>query len=204
MLLNFQFDYFIENDEVLLRPLVAGDVDKLMCFALQEPELWKYSLVSAAGEQGMKGYISSALEGRRLKKDYPFIVYNKRSATYAGCTRFYDIQSSLKTLQLGYTWYGKAFHGTGLNKNCKYLLLGLAFDELEFERVQFMADNDNARSIAAMQSIGCTVEGVLRSHMPKRPAGRRDSIVLSIIKEEWEKTIKHQLALKIALSKGLK
>lgn len=202
MLLDFQFDYILENEEVLLRPLVAEDFDNLLGFALQEPELWKYSLVSAAGKQGMNEYINTALDGRKLEKEYPFIVYDKLNGKYAGCTRFYDIQCSLKTLQLGYTWYGNTFHETGLNKNCKFLLLELAFDKLGFERVQFLADNDNAVSIAAMQSIGCTVEGVLRSHMPKRPDGRRDSIVLSILKDEWQKTLKQRLADKIAFLKA--
>ena len=52
-----------------------------------------------------------------------------------------------KTLQLGYTWYGSAFRGTGLNKHCKFLLLQFAFETLGMERVEFRADNSNERSI---------------------------------------------------------
>ena len=62
-----------------------------------------------------------------------------------------------------------------------------------FERVEFRADNNNKRSIAAMQKIGCTVEGVLRNHLPMPNGKRRDSIVLSILKEEWETRVKSLL-----------
>ena len=64
-------------------------------------------------------------------------------------------------------------------------------------RVEFRADNDNLRSIRAMKSIGCVVEGVLRSNMFKPNRQRRDSIVLSILKEEWDKEVKNRLLKKI-------
>ncbi len=100
-------------------------------------------------------------------------------------------------MQLGYIWYGKKFHGTGLNKHCKYLLLSFAFENAGMERVEFRADNNNKRSIAATKIIGCKVDGVLRANMPKREGGRRDSIVLSILKDEWFGGVKEQLALKL-------
>jgi RimJ/RimL family protein N-acetyltransferase len=65
------------------------------------------------------------------------------------------------------------------------------------QRVEFRADNENKRSIAAMKSIGCVEEGILRSNSPKADGGRRDSIVLSILKEEWESSVKKNLYLKL-------
>ena len=102
-----------------------------------------------------------------------------------------------QTLQLGYTWYGAKFQGTGLNKNCKLLLLQFAFETMGMERVEFRADKNNQRSIAAMKSIGCTNEGILRSNVPNAMGGRRDSIVLSILKHEWEGRVKELLISKI-------
>ena len=64
---------------------------------------------------------------------------------------------------------------------------------MQLERVEFRADNDNKRSIAALKKIGCTVEGVLRNHMPKPNGGRRDSIILSILKEDWINTLREKL-----------
>ena len=189
--------YLLENEVVRLTPLHADDHKHLLPFALNEPELWKYSLFSAAGSEGLKAYIDKALAARSNSIEYPFIVFDKRTNEYAGSTRFYDIQTGNKMLQLGYTWYGKKFQGSGLNKNCKLLLLQFAFEELKMERVEFRADNRNEKSIAAMKSIGCVQEGILRSHAITHGEERRDSIVLSILKKEWEQGVKEKLVEKI-------
>ena len=191
-------NYFLEDDRVLLRPLQQEDFNYLLPFALKEPVLWNYSLVSAAGEEGLQNYMNITFKARDEGKEYPFIVYDKQTNEYAGSTRFYDIQNDLQTVQLGYTWYGKKFQGTGLNKHCKYLLLTFAFEQIGMERFELRADNNNERSISAMKSLGCKVDGILRSNMPTRTPGlRRDSIVLSILKDEWFGEIKEKLRKKL-------
>lgn len=197
--MNFDFsaDYILEDEFVTLRPLTQNDFEFLLPFALNETDIWQFSLVPAAGAENLKTYIDVALTARKAQKEYAFIVFDKKQQKYAGCTRFYDIQLQNKTLQLGYTWYGKAFQGTGLNKDCKFLLLNFAFEKMEMERVEFRADANNKRSIAAMQSLGCTVEGILRNHLPKLDGGRRDSIILSILKEEWTLNLKSTLKQKL-------
>ena len=189
----FSEDLILENERVLLRPLHWSDLDNLLDFALNEPEIWKYSLVPVAGKDNLLQYIHQALEARAAGKEYPFVVFDKVKQRYAGSTRFYDIQLSNKSLQLGYTWYGQKFQRTGLNRHCKYLLLSFAFENIGMERVEFRADNNNTKSIAAMIGIGCKVDGVLRANMPKREGGRRDSIVLSILKDEWFGGVKEML-----------
>lgn len=201
-LINCSTEYVLENEKVLLRPLIINDYDNLIRFSKEQPELWKYSLITAAGADNLKNYLQIAEKGRDEQKEYPFIVFDKKTNQCAGSTRFYDIQADFRTLQLGYTWYGKEFQGTGLNKNCKYLLLEFAFEKWQMERVEFRADNENERSIAAMKSIGCQADGVLRSNMPKREGGRRDSIVLSILKNEWENEVKEMLKRKIEGNKA--
>lgn len=195
---NFSDNIILEDDLVLLRPLQESDVNNLLEISINEPETWKYSLVGADGKDNLIKYIQSAIKNREDKKEFPFIVFDKKSQKYAGSTRFYDMNLEFKTLQLGYTWYGSAFRGTGLNKHCKFLLLQFAFETLGMERVEFRADNSNERSIAAMKSIGCKVEGVLRSHMPTIDKEiRRDSIVLSILKNEWFDEVKENLKQKL-------
>jgi len=190
---NREAEYILEDDRVLLRPLQESDLEFLLPYALNEQDTWKYSGISAHGEERMKTYIGTALTNRAAGKEYAFIVFDKQTQQYAGSTRFYDIQPDNAMLQLGYTWYGEQFRGTGLNKHCKFLLLQFAFEELGMYRVEFRADARNERSIAAMKSIGCTVEGILRSNMWLEAGGRRSSIVLSILKEEWEGGVKENL-----------
>lgn len=187
----------LEDERVLLRPLEDGDYENLLPFALSEQGLWYYSLIRADGEDGLRNYINIALNEKAAGKEFPFIVFDKKENVYAGSTRFYDINLSYKTIQLGYTWYGKKFHGTGLNKHCKFLLLQFAFEDLRLERVELRADARNERSIAAMKSIGCKTEGILRSNMPTAEGGRRDSIVLSILKHEWFAGVKERLLYKL-------
>jgi RimJ/RimL family protein N-acetyltransferase len=193
---DFSTDYTLENDLVQLRPLKYEDWEHLLIFSLNEPEIWKFSLARVDGEENLKKYIRTTLDARAAMKEYPFIVYDKKAKRYAGSTRFYDIQLPFQTLQLGYTWYGKDFQGTGLNKNCKYLLLEFAFEKMNMLRVEFRADNKNERSKAAMKSIGCVEEGVLRQNVPNGHGGRRDSVVLSILSSEWKSHIKNDLAIK--------
>lgn len=193
MLNIFKEELILENERVLLRPLIETDFELLLPFAQNEPDLWKYSLINAAGKEGMKNYINSSLQNKAAETEYPFIVYDKLNNSYAGCTRFYDIQQKHLTTQLGYTWYGKVFQRSGLNRHCKLLMLTFAFEKWMLERVELRADANNEASINAMKAIGCSVEGILRSNMKTDKGGRRDSIVLSILKDEWYSNVKKQL-----------
>ena len=197
---NFLQEYILENDRVRLRPLHHKDFELLLHFSEEQPELWRYSLQPASGSDNLKAYIDSAILGRKQETAYPFIVFDKRTQQIAGSTRFYDFQKNHNTVQLGYTWYGMEFQGTGLNKQCKMLMLEFAFETLHLERVEFRADATNQRSIAAMKSIGCTVEGILRNNCAA-PTGRRDSIVLSVLKDEWFGGVKEKLKAKIEIER---
>lgn len=198
----FDNNLTLENDRVLLRPLLLEDKVHLLPFSINEPQLWFYSLMQADSEENLSKYLIFALKEKEAGVSYPFIVFDKKYNEYAGSTRFYDFQPQHKTVQLGYTWYGKKFQGTGLNKQCKFLMLNYAFEELKLERVELRADATNERSIAAMKSVGCTVEGILRNHKSS-PTKRRDSIVLSILKDEWSGNVKDQLLDKIAQESSL-
>ena len=196
---SFKDDYILENERALLVPLKKeSDIIHLLPYSLKEPDLWKYSLQSAAGKENMEKYIRMALEKREMEDSYPFLIHDKTTKQVAGSTRFYDYQAHHKTVQLGYTWLGRSFQGTGLNRFCKSLMLNFAFDKMEIERVEFRADATNAKSISAMKAIGCEEEGILRSNCAS-PDGRRDSIILSILRSEWYASKKEALEQKCYL-----
>jgi len=193
----FEQDIILENERALLRPLQESDFENLLPFSLNEPDIWNYGLLTCAGEENLRNYIAGAVKNRNEQKEYPFIVFDKKANAYAGSTRFYDIQQTYLTTQLGYTWYGEKFQRTGLNRHCKLLILSFAFEEWGMERVEFRAHAANERSITAMKAIGCIEEGILRNHMPTVDGSRRDSIVLSILKNEWmnggKELLKHSI-----------
>jgi N-acetyltransferase len=196
-MISFPDNLILENERVWMRPLQLEDLAILLPFAEQEPETWTYSLVSAAGKTAMTIYIQNAVQQRLTKNAYPFIIFDKLTQEFAGSSRFCDIQPEYATTQLGYTWYGKRFRRTGLNRHCKLLMLTYAFEQWGMERVEFRADTRNEKSIVAMKNIGCTVEGILRSHYPVATGGRKDSIILSILKEEWFGTVRKHLTANI-------
>ena len=196
MKFDFSQPIKLENERVILRPLEQNDFTYLLPFSENEGDLWNYSLTPAAGAKNLQTYIDTALVAKDKLQAYPFVVFDKKTQKIAGSTRFYDIQITHNVLSLGYTWYGKEFQRTGLNRNCKYLLLSYAFDTLGVDRVEFRADLRNVKSIHAMKQIGCIQEGILRSNC-SASNGRRDSIVLSILKPEWNQQVKTYLQSKL-------
>jgi RimJ/RimL family protein N-acetyltransferase len=183
----------IEDERVMLTPLSMKDYDRLLPFALNEPRLWDFSPWPIAGAENFRQYLELACKGFETGESLPFVVFDKNKNAVAGSTRFYDIQEKAKAVQLGYTWYGKDFQGTGINLHCKYLMLEYAFETCQMERVEFRADARNARSIAAMKKIGCVEEGILRSAVPSNLGGRRNTIILSILQQEWKSSVKARL-----------
>ncbi|WP_452232776.1 GNAT family N-acetyltransferase [Lacinutrix sp. MEBiC02595] len=194
---NFSEEYILEDEVVLLRPLKISDVNLLLAIS-EEPNIWEYSFVKGNGKLNLKKYITSTIEARNNQKEYPFIVIDKRTNEVAGCTRFCDINSDFKATRLGFTWYGEKFQGTGLNKHCKYVLFQFAFEKIGFERIGLGAYADNVRSIAAMKSVGCVEEGRFRSLFPaENSKDRSDAVLFSILKEEWKRSKKEALQLKL-------
>lgn len=193
MNLDFTEKYILENDFVLLRPLEVTDKELLIEFGINEPEIWRFNINGGNGKENFEHYFDTAIKQFRDKNQYPFIVFDKRNNQYAGMTRFYEISNEFKRLDIGFTWYGKKFQGTGLNKNCKYLLLEFAFDKLEMIRVGLGANSKNERSINAMKSIGCKVEGILRQYSRDADGNIIDTIKLSILKNEWDENVKMNL-----------
>jgi N-acetyltransferase len=197
MKFDFEEKYILENEMVKLRPLEISDVEFLLGYSENEPSLWDYNANGAKGKENLEKYIANAIKNRENGKEYPFIVFDKRNGKYVGSTRFYNIFLEMQTIEIGYTWYGKKFQGTGVNKNCKFLLLEFAFDKMLMERVGFAANSKNYRSINAMKSIGCTVEGTLRNCSLDARGERMDVIRLSILKKEWDESVKMNIKKQI-------
>ena len=193
MKFNFKENYILENEFVQLRSLEISDYDFLVEYSENEPEIWEFNTGGANGKENLKKYIENAVQQRKDEREYPFIVFDKLSGKYVGSTRFYGIFLEMQTIEIGYTWYGQNFQRTGINKNCKFLLLEFAFEKLQMERVAFAANTKNEKSINAMKSIGCVVEGVLRNCSKDAKGERIDAIRLSILKNEWNESVKSNL-----------
>lgn len=182
--MDFTQDIILENSRALLRPLAAADFEDLQAVAF-EPELWQYTLTRADDRISLAAYIAAALQGREQQRRYPFLIIDKDTDRVAGSTSYYNIDREEARLSIGYTWIGSDFQRTGLNRAVKYLLFRHAFEVLGCERVELETDAHNHKSRDAMQRMGATEEGILRSHRYTQGGRRRDTVIFSVIKPEW-------------------
>ena len=185
--MNFPFDHdiILENSFALLTPINEIDIDKLLAVATKDKDLLKFSPMPIYTRELLKEYIDKAIDNRRNKNRYTFVVFDKTKNAFAGSTSFLNISNPDDRLEIGGTWYGKEFQRTGLNRNCKYLLLEFAFDILNAERVEFKTDERNLASRKAIEKIGGQFEGILRRHTLMYDGFRRNTVYYSILKSEW-------------------
>lgn len=174
----------LENDRVKLTLLDLSNYEKLLEIA-QEKDLIFYSPSDISSPEKLKAYVQLAVDGYYNKTIIPFIIYDKELSKYAGSTRFGLINWKNKVLHIGWTWIGRAFHGTGLNTHMKFLMLRYAFEEMQFEKVEFRIDERNIRSRKAVEKIGAKLEGILRKDTLMKDGDRRNTCCYGILKDEW-------------------
>jgi N-acetyltransferase len=170
---------------VRLEPLQEAHAAQL-AQAGQDENIWRYMRYSLVNtEEKMLVFIRLLLEDQACGTALPFAVIDLPSGKAAGMTRYMDVQPHNLSLEIGGTWYGAPYQRTGINTECKFLLLRHAFEDLGVHRVQFKADARNERSLRAIERIGAVREGVLREHMVLPDGFIRSSVYYSILAGEW-------------------
>lgn len=184
--MNFTENIILENKRVRLEPLNEIHLNELVPITINHPNLLQYSPSPFGTEEFLKENIQKAINSRVDKQRYPFAIFDKLNNRFIGSTSFGNISTKDKRLEIGWTWIDKESQGTGLNKYCKHLLLSHAFQKLNVQRVEFKTDNRNIQSKKAIEKIGGTFEGILRSHTLMLDGFRRDTAYYSILKNEWD------------------
>jgi RimJ/RimL family protein N-acetyltransferase len=170
---------------VRLEPLSEAHVPGL-AEAGREESLWTYMRYGqVTTPEKMRALVLQLLEWQSRGTDLPFVVVHLPKNQVVGMTRYMNIEPENRNLEIGGTWYAPEFQRTGVNTECKYLLLGYAFETLGCLRVQFRTDVRNQRSQQAIERLGAVREGVLRRHMLLPDGTLRSSVFYSILKEEW-------------------
>ena len=180
----------LESDRVLLRPLCLEDEEALQLIA-DDDSLWIYGLQDLSQPGELNTYILKALADRDNETSAVWVIIDKKSNQVAGCTRLAEISWKDERGQIGWTWIGRDFQGSGLNKEMKFLILSYGFEVLGLNRIEFKADERNHQSRQALLSIGATREGILRQHMKIHNGYIRNTVFYSILRSEWD-TIKEQ------------
>jgi RimJ/RimL family protein N-acetyltransferase len=194
--MDFTRDIELETDLVRLEPLSDRYYAEFEAIALQQPDLIQYSPFPFGTVEATQLYFEDASEGRKKEFRYPFAILEKKTGRFVGSTSFGYVSVKDRRLEIGWTWIDRQLHGSDLNRHCKFLLLRYTFESLDFERVEFRTDARNMRSQKAMEKIGATYEGELRSHTVMPDGFRRNTRFYGILKSEWPKiraTIFHDL-----------
>jgi N-acetyltransferase len=182
---NFEEDVILENDRVRLAPLNAVAREGLLHIALGNPALLQYSPKTINSPSEFNLYFDDAILARKSQNRYAFSIFDKVANVYVGSTSFGGISDENSRIEIGWTWLGKDFQRSGLNRNCKFLLMEYVFEHLEFERLELKTDVRNSQSRQAIEGIGGKLEGILRSHTLMSDGHRRDTVYYSILKNEW-------------------
>jgi RimJ/RimL family protein N-acetyltransferase len=150
-----------------------------------DPDLWLWTTSMIETEAQLRAYLETAITEQREGRSLPFATIDKASGEVAGCTRYGNIATKDKRIEIGWTWVGVPFRRSWVNTEAKYLMLCHAFETLGCIRVEFKTSAKNQRSRDAMKRIGCVEEGILRKHMLRDNGEPRDSVYLSILDDEW-------------------
>ena len=170
---------------VRLDQAVANDAEGIFA-ALDHDEVWAagYNGGPAARPASADGW-RTRIEGAVAEQRVMYTVRMLGSDRIVGTTSLGDSDLVHQRTHIGWTAYEPAVWSTKVNPECKLLLMTHAFEDCGFGRVKIQTDLVNTRSQAAIAKLGATREGVLRRHMVRADGSRRDTVVFSVILDEW-------------------
>jgi RimJ/RimL family protein N-acetyltransferase len=150
-----------------------------------DKRIWQYYVYDGSDGVRFKAVMKAAVDDMLKGTQLPFVIYHKKEKKIIGSTRFMDIQSVHRKLEIGSTWLHPDYWGTEINLECKLSMLTFCFEKAKTLRVQFKTDENNIRSRKAIEKVGGKFEGILRNDMLRDNGTRRNSAYYSIIDNEW-------------------
>ncbi len=185
----------LEGKHIRLEPLTL-DHEQGLIDAASDGELWNLWYTTVPDPDHTKAYIKTALAEQQAGKSVPFVIINKPHNKIVGTTRYMNIESGVRRLEIGSTWYAQSVQRTGINTECKYELLRHAFETLHCIAVEFRTHRMNEASRKEILRLGALEDGILRNHRIMADGTMRDTVVYSILNTEWP-TIKSHLTFKL-------
>src|SRR5208283_13798 len=177
---------------VELQPLQGAPAEAIL--AAGEGVDWSCMSATLTSKEEVSSWMATSQKAWERGEEFAFVVKLRPdtglsaplgSGGVIGSTRYMDIQASQKGVEIGWTWYSPSLQGTVVNPECKLLLLNHAFEDWGAERVQIKTDVRNERSQRAILKLGAKFEGKLRNHRIRRDGTLRDTMMYSIVRDEW-------------------
>jgi RimJ/RimL family protein N-acetyltransferase len=175
-----QHDLRLAAHGVRLEPLSRDHAPALA--GLVDAQLWA-GMTTAPPDStpAMEAYVDAALAA---PGHLPFAVLGP-DGEVRGTTRYYELSTGQRRVEIGSTFYGRAWWGGVTNPACKLMLLRHAFETLGLRRVALRCDARNDRSRAAILKLGAQEEGRLRAHRVAADGSEGDTLYFSILSDEW-------------------
>jgi RimJ/RimL family protein N-acetyltransferase len=194
--MGFADSVSLHGQTVSLVPLSYSHHDDL-ADALKDGELWTMWYTSIPAPEHLRAEIDRRLALQKEGSMLPFAVIEKSTNAAVGMTTFLHIDAANRRVEIGATWYRKRAQRTGLNTECKLLLLTHAFERLNCIAVEFRTHYFNRQSRAGIERLGARLDGVLRQHLITNNGTLRDTCVYSILDREWP-TVKTHLSYQLS------
>ena len=174
----------LEGQHVALEPL-AREHETAVRSAAADGELWRLWYTSVPHPDKVAAWIDAALDQRARLGAMPLVVRERSTGALVGATRYFNVEAPHRRLEIGHTWYSKRVQRSAVNSECKLLMLTHAFETLDCIAVEFRTNFFNFQSREAIARLGAKQDGILRNHQLQDDGTRRDTIVFSIIANEW-------------------
>lgn len=185
---------------VRLEPLGNSHKEGLAA-AARDGRLWELWYTSVPHPDEIREYIAAAEAARDAGRMLVWAVCESSTGKVLGSTRFHDIAAEADRVEIGYTWYAASVQRTHVNTSCKLLLMTYAFEELGCAVVGLRTDNFNFASQRAIEALGAKKDGVIRRHQARRDGSLRDTVMYSVLSEEW-RAVKRHLELRLQRHAG--
>ena len=180
----------LAGERVVLEPLEHRH-EAGLARAAADGALWQLWFTSVPPPELAGEYVGAALAMREHHGAMPFAVVDRSSGEVIGSTRYCNVEPRHRRLEIGHTWYARRAQRTGVNTECKLLLLAHAFEHLGCIAVEFRTSWFNEASRRAIERLGAKRDGVLRNHMILPDGTYRDTVVYSILESEWPAVRRH-------------
>ena len=182
--MNWPQPIALQGTLATLEPLAQSHHDDLV-EAVRDGELWQLWYTTIPTPEKMRDEIDRRLQLQAQGSMLPWAAIDKASGKAVGMTTYMNIDATNKRVEIGSTWYRKSVQRTGINTECKFLLLQQAFEKLDCIAVEFRTNVFNHQSRRGIERLGAKLDGILRSHMVMPSGTLRDTCVYSILAGEW-------------------
>jgi RimJ/RimL family protein N-acetyltransferase len=188
--MHFLHPITLKGQYATLEPLSLDHHDALIA-AVSDGKLWKLWYTTIPKPENMRSEIERRLLLQEQGSMLPFVMRRHDTGSLCGMTTYMNADAVHRRLEIGSTWTAASAQRTGINTECKLMLLAHAFETLHCIAVEFRTHWMNQQSRQAILRLGAKQDGILRNHQRLPDGSLRDTVVFSIIESEWPSVKRH-------------